>query len=342
MIAPQAPAAAPAQAPARRTRILARYREAWEVARSLREALRFLAEYAAIRLWSIVILCFPVELNLQTARLMGRLWWWLMPRHRQRALEHLRFALGDRYDEGRLHAIARRSFEHFAQLFLVEFVMTPRLITPWSWARYVELGELREALRMLLERRGTIFVTAHFGNFELLGYVIARLGLPLHAVMRPLDNPLLTRMLVETRRSGGLSLLFKKGAASAFQTILHDGGALCFIGDQDAGRKGIFAPFFGRPASWYKSIGLLAMSQHAPIVVGCATRIGQGFHYRIDVERILVPEQWECQADPLRWITQEVAQAMERFVRRAPEQYLWVHRRWKTPPRDEPASRAGG
>jgi KDO2-lipid IV(A) lauroyltransferase len=310
----------------------------WTEAPSLAMALRRLGEYTALRLWVLIIGSFSVEANLRTARLMGRLWWWLMPRHRDRALANLRPALGDQYNERQLRHIAQQSLEHFAQLYLVELAMMPRLITPWSWARHVELGTLGPALELLLARRGMIMLTGHFGNYELLGYAICRLGLPLTAVMRPLDNPLINRYLEQSRAAGGLTLLYKKGASAAAGDIIDNGGALCFIADQDAGRKGLFVDFFGRKASTYKSIGLLAMAKRVPVVVGHAVRVRTGCHYRIDVERIIQPEEWDSQNDPLYWITQTFSHALEAAIRRHPEQYLWMHRRWKHRPKGEPAA----
>lgn len=292
-------------------------------------------QYPALRIWAMLMGCFPIELNLRTARVMGRVWWLLMKRHRERAMENLRYAFGDQYDESRLREIAKRSFEHFAQVFLVELVMTPRLITEWSWSRHVELDNLGPALRELLGKRATIMLTPHFGNFELMGYTIAKLGLPIVAIMRPLDDPRANDFLVRTRKAGGLTVLFKKGAMEAADGILRDAGSLCFIADQDAGRKGVFVDFFGRKASTYKSIGLLAMRHRAAIVVGSAARTRRGFHYRISVERIIQPEEWELKDNPLLWVTQEFSHAMERSIRRHPEQYLWMHRRWRHRPKEE-------
>ncbi len=302
---------------------------------TLRVALQRLGEYAALRLWTVLIGCFPVETNLRTARLMGRIWWALVKRHRDRAMDNLRPALGDRYDDRQLRRIARRSFEHFAQLYLVELTMTQRLISPWSWSRHVELGTLGPALRELLSDRGVVMVTAHFGNYELLGCTICRLGLPLTAIMRPMDNPLVNRYLVRSREASGLSLLYKKGVSAVAGDVIDRGGALCFIGDQDAGRKGMFVDFFNRKASTYKSIGLLAMQKRVPVVVGHAARVRRGMHYRLEVERIIQPEEWDTQDDPLRWVTQAFSNAMESAIRRHPEQYLWMHRRWKHRPKDE-------
>ncbi len=298
-------------------------------------AVRRVGEFVALRLWATIIGCFPVDVNLRTARLMGRLWWALIPRHRNRAMSNLRPALGDRYSERELRRIAKRAFEHFAQLYLVELVLTPRLISAWSWARHVELGRLGPALNEILNRRGLIMLTGHFGSYELLGFTISKLGMPLTAVMRPLDNPLISHYLEASRKAGGLSLLYKKGVMASAGNVIDTGRPLCFIADQDAGRRGMFVDFFGRKASTYKSIGLLAMAKRVPIVVGYAVRVRRGFHYRIDVERVIQPEEWDAQDDPLRWITQEYSWALEAAIRRYPEQYLWMHRRWKHRPKQE-------
>ncbi len=314
--------------------VFADYRRLRAAAPNPRRALRFALEYLALRVWTLVIGWFPLEQNLRTARLLGRLWWRVMKRHRDRALENLRHALPD-CDERTRRRIARASFEHFAQLYLVELVLGPLRVNEWSWPRYVELGEIDEAIDIVLSGHGAIMITAHFGNYELLGHTISRLGLPLTAVMRPLDNPLLNDFLLAKRyQSGQLDLIYKQGASQAAQRVLASGGTLCFIADQDAGRKGVFADFFGRPASWYKSIGLLAMHFDVPIIVGHAIRTREGMHYRLEVERIIRPDEWSDRPDPLAWITRTFAAAFESAIRRRPEQYLWVHRRWKTPPPD--------
>ncbi|RMF76957.1 MAG: hypothetical protein D6744_11880 [Planctomycetota bacterium] len=311
------------------------WRRAWREAPSRRRALRYFLEYAAVRVWATVIGCFPIETNLRTARWMGRIWWWLKPAHRQRALDNLRPSLGDEYDERQLRSIALGAFEHFAQLYLVELVMTPRLVTIWSWPRYIALGDIREPLRELLAPHGVIMITPHFGNFELLGFTLAKLGLPLTAIMRPLDDPLINDYLIASRAASGLELLLKHGVSERADAVIGGGGTLCFIADQDAGRKGVFSDFFGRKASWYKSIGLLAMRRNAPIIVGYAARRRRGFRYDVHVERIIRPEEWAERDAPLQWITDEYAAAMERCIRRHPEQYLWMHRRWKSRPRNE-------
>jgi KDO2-lipid IV(A) lauroyltransferase len=188
---------------------------------------------------------------------------------------------------------------------------------------------------VLLGRRGCIMLTGHYGNWELLGYTLATLGFEIVAVMRPLDNEYLNRFLLDRREQSGLRLLYKKGATQSAGDVIASRGALCFIADQNAGSKGLFVDFFGRKASTYKSIGLLAMEHEVPIIVGCARRTAKGYQYELCVNRIIRPEEWRDREDPLMWITQEYSRAMEEFIRVAPEQYLWMHRRWKSRPKEE-------
>ena len=105
--------------------------------------------------------------------------------------------------------------------------------------------------------------------------------------------------------------------------------------EQNAGRKGVGGDSVGRPASSYTSSWVLAMATDAPIVIGDARRRGQVARYEIGVQRIIYPQEWAQQDDPLRWITQTYTAAIEAFVREQPDQYLWIHRRWKSRPKGE-------
>ncbi len=117
--------------------------------------------------------------------------------------------------------------------------------------------------------------------------------------------------------------------------LLSTGGVVAFVADQNAGPKGVFVDFFGRKASTYKSIALLAMQFEVPIIVGFARRIEPHFQFLIDTQDIIYPDDWKNENDPLIYITQRYTKAIENFVRDAPEQYWWMHRRWKTRPKGE-------
>lgn len=290
------------------------------------------AGYALVRVIFAGMQIFPLEWNLWLARILSRVWRRVMPRHFQRAVTHLRLAYGDAKTDAEIRKIATACLASTA-MFAVETVCLPRRINQFTWHKYIIPLRFQEALSVILQGRGAILLTGHYGSFELLGHLAACLGLEIVSVMRPLDNAYLNRYLVRSRAANGQALLDKKGAMAFAEGHLADGGLLAFIGDQDAGRKGVFVDFFGQPASTYKSIGLLAMQAKLPIIVAYARRHGHTPRYDAGVERIIYPHEWETQDDPLRWITQTYTSAIEAFVREAPEQYLWIHRRWKSQPR---------
>lgn len=295
--------------------------------------------YIGLRYATMIFQMFPINLNLRTARLMGWIWHQAMPRHRDRAREHLRLAFRHEMSARRIDQVALASMQHMAMMAM-EVLFTPRLINEWTWPRYVSLRNIERAIEVLLRRKGAILVTGHYGSWELVGYTLAALGFPLVAVMRPLDNPYLNRYLTEARARRGLRLLYKKGAMQSADDVLASGGLLAFIADQNAGRKGLFVDFFGRKASTYKSIALLAIEHEVPILVGYARRLSHRFEYEVACNRVIEPAEWAGRDDPVEWITQAYTSAIEDFVREVPEQYLWIHRRWKSRPRNELPARS--
>lgn len=300
--------------------------------------------YLGLRVVSAIFHIFPIDLNLRTARRLGDVVWWIINnepsvlkgvlgrKHKQRIMDNLHLALGDRYSQEQLEQIGRQSCRHLV-MFTIEFLFTPRLITLSSWSKYIELKNFSQALRVLLRDKGVILLTGHYGNWELLGYTLATLGFDIVAVMRPLDNRYLNRYLLEMRERKGLSLLYKKGASGRMEDVLDQGSALTFIADQDAGRKGIFVDFFGTKASTYRSIALLAMRKKVPIVVGCARRKSDRFEYEIDVQDIIGPDDWSDREDQVLYITERFTAALEKMILVDPGQYLWLHRRWKSKPK---------
>ncbi len=116
------------------------------------------------------------------------------------------------------------------------------------------------------------------------------------------------------------------------QSLLDGGGIIATLADQDAGARGVFVDFFGRPASTHKAIALLALEHHVPLmVVGCR-KIAEPMKYELLMEDCILPEDYEAQPDAVAAITQKFTTALERIVRSAPEQYFWLHRRWKHQP----------
>lgn len=292
-------------------------------------------QYVALRVAAMAMQTWPVEVCLAGARLVGDLLYRFDRRHRERAIGNLARSFPDKTPD-EIAGIARESMRQMCML-AVEVIFTPRLIRLETFARYLELVNFDEALRLLMRPgRGVILLTGHYGNWEVLGYALATLGFDTTSVARPLDNPYVNEWLLGVRERRGQRIVSKHGAVEEVTRRLQEHGAVGFIADQNAGPKGMFVDFFGRKASTYKSIGLLAMRYQVPVVIGFARRLrDRPFRFQVGVQDIIAPGDWETQPDPLRYITQRYTTAIENIVRGDPAQYLWVHRRWKSRPKGE-------
>ncbi len=287
--------------------------------------------YVGVRTLCVVVHMFDVETNLNTARFFGRLLWKHYHRGRKRALDNLRASFPDKSEEW-IRQTGKESFQQLAMLTM-DLVFVPRLVRKQNWRDYSRYKTVERAKWLMQEGRGLLMVAAHYGNFEIMGYLLGLFGFNVYSIARPLDNKYLSKYLYGLRERAGQRIIDKKGAAELMGKMASTGATLCFIADQDAGRKGIFVDFMGRKASTYKSIGLLAITNNIPIGVGYSRRIGNRFFFEIGVNRIIFPEEWADKEDPLTWVTQEYSQAIEEFVRQDPTQYWWLHRRWKSRPR---------
>ena len=304
-----------------------------------RSTIRNLAEYLPARLAASVINCFPPERNLSTCDLLARAYSIAAPRHTRRAMTHLQASFPE-WDQPRLQRTAHESIRYLFQLAMVDAMTLDRSIRPCNWHRRIDLAGVGDAMELIASDGPLLLLTGHCGNWELLGYALSVMGYPMHALARPLDNPLLNHWLLGIRQAWGLRVLTKWGATPEMQRIIQEGGRLGFIADQNAGDSGVFVPFFGRLASAYKSIALLAMHHDVPIIVATARRQGQTMKYELVVGDIIRPADWADQEDPLYYVTARYTHALENLIRQCPAQYLWMHRRWKSRPKHVLAGRS--
>jgi KDO2-lipid IV(A) lauroyltransferase len=289
--------------------------------------------YLAVRL----LVCLLQTLSPSAARsLAGALAWLayhLDRRHRLVALDNLRQAFPGYYDDAELDRLVRSVYRHFCTV-LVEIIHLPRKMHANTWRRYFDLDRThgRALVDCLLSDRPLMLVTGHFGNWEMAGYVLGLFGFRGYAIARPLDNQFLDDFLRRFRESTGQQILAKHGDFERIQTILKEGGVLATLADQDAGQRGYFVDFFGRPASTHKAVALLALEHGVRLLVFGARKVGEPMRYHGRVEDVILPEAYDGRPDALRAITQRFTSALEALVREAPEQYFWLHRRWKHQP----------
>jgi KDO2-lipid IV(A) lauroyltransferase len=289
--------------------------------------------YVALRVVVAFLGLFSVESNLRLARFLGRCLWRVYGRGRRRALENLRASFPDR-DSAWIESVGRRSFEQIVML-AVDVLYTPHRVCKDNWRQYSTFKNGERCKWLMQEGRGLLLVSGHYGNFEIVGYLFSLFGFKLATVARPLDNRFVDAYVKRIRQQKGQRIIDKKGAADLMAAAAEQGTSLGLIADQDAGPKGFFVDFFGRKASTFKSIAVLAVTRNMPVVVGYSRRVGDGFFFEIGVNRMIFPDEWADKPDPLRWITAEYTREIEQFVREDPTQYWWVHRRWKTRPREE-------
>ncbi len=295
--------------------------------------------YLAVR----VVVCVLQALSYEGARRVAAGLAWLAhrvdKRHRLVADDNLRHAFPGAYDDAARARLVRSVYGHFCNL-LVELVHIPRRLHATNWRRHVSLAGARPMVDALLSGRPTMIVTAHFGNWEVGGYVLGLLGFRSHAIARPLDNPYLDDFLRSFRQRTGQGLLAKHGDFDKMNAILAGRGVLATLGDQDAGPRGLFVDFFGRPASTHKAIALLSLEHGVPLLVTGVRKSGEPLRYEIVVEDVIRPEEYAGRADAVPAMTQRFTAALERVIRAAPEQYFWVHRRWKHQPQARKARKA--
>ena len=293
--------------------------------------------YLALRGLLFVMFMFSVESNLRFARFLGRELWKNYHRGRKRSIDNLRLSFPDKDDEW-IEDTGRKSFESILML-IVDMMFTPRLVKRDNWQQFSRCSNLERTKWMMQGGQGMLLLTAHYGNFEIMGYLLGAFGFNIYSIARPLDNKYISKYLYGIREKAGQKILDKKGVSEQMEVLAENHATLGFIADQDAGKKGVFVDFFGRKASTYKSVGLMAMRYNMPIGIARAMRIDDGFKFDIAVTRVIMPDEWADKDKPLEWITQEYTKAIEDFVREEPSQYWWLHRRWKHRPKEERQAR---
>jgi KDO2-lipid IV(A) lauroyltransferase len=229
--------------------------------------------------------------------------------------------------------LIRRMWEHLV-LMVCEIAHAPRCVHDTNWRDYFQIHRKQEFVRYLLERRPVVLVSGHFGNFEITLYAAGLLGFSTHAIARRLDNPWLDRWINAIRSVRGQFILPKDGSAGEVDAVLRRGGIIALLGDQHAGAKGCWVEFLGRPASCHKAVALLALVSGAPLLVSYGKRTTGPLHFEFGLEGVADPQRLDPGVADVRSLTQWYHDALARLVRSAPEQYWWVHRRWKgEPPR---------
>jgi KDO2-lipid IV(A) lauroyltransferase len=289
-------------------------------------------EYALARsiLWSLGVL--PRRAAIAVGLGIGNLAYHLPGKLRQTGLRNLQIAFPDKSEKER-RQLLRGTFASLGRL-LGEFSQLPKA-TPEKLRKLIEYDEV--GLRHLREaeknKRGVIFLTGHLGVWELHSFGWSALEYPLSFLVRPLDNERIEEMVERIRTRFGNRAIDKKSAARQSLRVLREGGTLGILSDLNTQpNEGVFVPFFGKLACTTAGIATLALKTDAVVIPTCAVwdrkKKRYFFHGDPPVELVRTGDH----AKDIEVNTANFAAAIERLVRLYPDQWLWIHKRWKTRP----------
>jgi KDO2-lipid IV(A) lauroyltransferase len=282
-----------------------------------------------VRLAMAVVQSMPEEAAAGLGRRCGRLAGALLHGRWDTVLGNLRRAYGEQLPDRELRALARRNFEHYGES-AVEFLRLP-LLTRENLERHVEFrGEerLREALA---QGRGAIVLCGHYGNWDLTAVAQALRGMQAHVISKEARVRALNEVWMTVRREKGVAFLPPSDSSFAVVRALKRGGTVVVVMDQHRPHaEGVVARFFGLPASTLRTAAVLALRLGCPVLPIEGYRAARGRH-RIEIGAPIPVRQGRDPEDSVLLTTQAYNDAIEGIVRRHPEQWAWIHRRWKAP-----------
>ena len=299
----------------------------------MRAGIKGVAEYSLALLIVRLFAAMPRRIAYPTAKTLSRLGFHLARRQRRAGLRNLQMAFPELSRSARKE-ILRGSFENLGRL-LVEFTHLPEL-NKGNICRFVVHDGLENYLEGLRRGRGVIFMTAHFGAWELSSFAHAVYGYPLRFVVRPIDNTRVERLISTYRTRSGNIPIERRSAARDILKALRQNEAVGILFDQNTTRsEGVFAEFFGIPAATTPALALFALRTGAAVVPGFLIWDASLRKHRLRLDPpVQLIETGNLDHDVLE-NTKIFNKILEAYIRAYPDQWLWIHRRWKTRPEGE-------
>ncbi len=304
-----------------------------------RSRIRIVAEYLYMVGVERLVRLLPIGAHLGLGRFLGCLTRLADRGHRRVAEENSAWALG--LGKAEAKALVRRIYRNVCTNF-VEDLMLPKILRKKKLSDFSR-NEGEEHLRAALAKgKGALIVTGHFGNWELAGRALAQAAGSAMVVARTLSNPLVEDRARRFREQGGLTVIGREGALRRVLGHLRRGGCVAMLIDQNQRKGGVFVPFFGKLASTVPSPASIALKYDVPVLAAYTYRDGTGlFHcFHCDPPFELI-RTGDYRAD-VEANTAMFTKRIEEFVRAHPDQWFWLHSRWrKRPPEEErPAAEA--
>ncbi len=286
---------------------------------------RHRVEYALVRIISAGVALLSVSMIRRVGTALGRAAYSVDAFHRRIALENLRHAFPVRSERER-QAIARDMFAHFGRL-LLELMKFERLAAE-EILRLVDTEGGERVAQAYQQGRGVLFFTGHFGYWEMQAITQPLYVRPVSVLARPLDNPLLHDLLQRIRTRSGNTVIYRQGAIrKVLRELAANRGVALLIDQHLHTPDAVYVDFFGRPAATTSALAALALRTGAPVIPVFALPLPGG-RYRFVYEHAVEPPRSDA-PDAIREFTQRCTDVLEMYVRRHPELWLWMHRRWR-------------
>jgi Kdo2-lipid IVA lauroyltransferase/acyltransferase len=267
----------------------------------------------------------PMQVVIAAGTLLGTAFYLFDRPHRRLAMRNLRAAFPLR-SERECDAIARGMFAHFGRLLTV--LLKFSTMGPEQMLSHVEFEGEERVRAAHAHGRGVLLFTGHFGFWEINALVHALEIKPMAVLARPLDNPLLHQLLESVRRRTGNSVIYRRGAIRRVLRALAGNQAVAILIDQHIqSTDAVYVDFFNRPAATTSALAALAIRTGAPVVPVFALP-QPGGRFRMVYEHAVEPPRAD-DPDAIRAFTQRCTDVLEMYVRRYPELWLWMHRRWR-------------
>jgi KDO2-lipid IV(A) lauroyltransferase len=298
----------------------------------LKKPVKYRLEYILVALLVKVIRDIPRHYGIAVMKSMANLFHILAPEHHAVMIYNLTLAFGDEKTVGEIQRIARDVPRHFA-IAGVDSLRIPNMIRE-GLDRYVKSDNMHILDEAMRSGKGAVILTGHFGNWELMGAYVAQKQYPIHVVGSPLKNPLLDHLLVTMRNNAGYRNIPRGKNPREILKTLKKGGFLGVLIDQDIKKiNGVFVNFFGRKA--HTPIGPVVLASRFEIpIIPMFMHLEKDLTYHIQCfDPIELIHSGDAENDILV-NTQKCSDVYEKVIRRHPEQWAWIHRRWKRKPEE--------
>jgi len=281
----------------------------------------------------LIVLCsiFPLRVLRRVGRSLGWVAWRVFRVRKRVVVDNISRSFPGA-PSGGVDAIALESCEQYG-MALMEFARFRRL-SRRELMGMVDVEGIEHLDAALSHGKGAVLFSGHFGNWELLGALLARRGYPLHVTDTNHSNELTHRIISGLRFGQGMKVIAPSEPSSRITGLLSENKFVSYLADQDARRDGIFVDFLGRPASTVRGPAIFSIRKQCPIVALFLLRRGLDRHLAV-IEEPIWPDPRLKGREAIRDLTQRYTRILEKHIRERPGQYFWMHRRWKTRPSGE-------